>query len=107
MDPLSSAGQLECVQLNQLPALTTLLVWTTRSWYRFVVVAESTVWVQGGAYFAEPAPAQLTGAALRNGVVLDGLICIGLNIELDVAGLRFRTSPVVAMIAESAGDTIH
>jgi hypothetical protein len=107
MDPFITAGQIECVQLSQLPALTTLLVWTRHSWYRFVVVEHSSVWVQGGAYFSKPTPAQLTGATLASGVVLDGLICIGLRIEVHVAGTRFRTSPVLAMAMESARDTIH
>jgi len=106
MDPFIRR-QIECVQLSQLAALTTLLVWTRHSCYRFVVMEHSSVWVQGGAYFGKPTRADLTGATKSSGVVMDGFICIGRSIELHIAGTRFTTSPVQAMTMESARDTVH
>ena len=107
MDPLITAGQIECVHLSQLAALTTLLVWTRHSCYRFVVMEHSSVWVQGGSYFGKPTRVDLTGATIASGVVMDGLICIGRRIALDIAATRFTTSPVLAMTIESARDTVH
>src|SRR5262245_34820545 len=107
MQPQPAAGHLECVQLSQLPPLTTLLVWTSNSFYRFVVMKQSSVWIQGGQHFADPALAEVAGASVGRGLVVDDVICIGLKIELRAAGTRIVTSPVVAMTTEPAGDSIH
>jgi hypothetical protein len=100
------AGHISCVHLDQLPPLTTLLVWTQNSLYRVVVIADSNVCVQGGVFFPEPTPAELTGASMRRGFVLDGCICTGLNIELCASGTRFTTSRVLAITTECARDWI-
>ena len=107
MDPfIAIAGHLRCVHVDQLPPLTTLLVWTQNSLYRVVVIADSNVCVQGGAFFPDLTPAELAGASMRRGFVLDGCICIGLNIELQASGTRFTTSRVLAITTESARDWI-
>ena len=100
------AGHINCVNVDQLPPLTTLLIWTRNSLYRFVVLAESNVCVQGGVFFPDPTPAELAGASIQRGFVVDGCICIGLNMELRAGGTRFVTSPVVAITTESARDWI-
>src|SRR5262245_57698369 len=103
---IAAGGHPNCVQLSQLQPLTTLLVWTRNSLYQFVVVDHSSVWVQGGAHFADPTPAELSGASMGRGLVIDGCICIGLKIELRVAGTRVMTSPVLAMIPEPASNFV-
>ena len=103
---IAAADHPECVQLRQLQPFTTLLVWTQNSFYRFVVVDHPSVWVQGGAHFADPTPAQLEGASMGLGFVLDGWICIGLKIELRAVGTRIVTSPVLAICTEAAGDSV-
>jgi|SRR5215510_10901060 len=100
------AGQYECVQLSELAPLTTLFVWTHNSLYRVVVIDGAHVYVQGGDFFADPSPAEIVGARMGSGFLFDGLICIGLEIELRAGGTRFRTSRVVAMTTESAHDAI-
>ena len=107
MEPSPAAGHLECVQLSRLPPLTTLLVWTSNSFYRLVVVQQSSVWVQGGAHFSNPTLAEFAGARMGRGFVVDDVICIGFKIELRAAGTRIVTSPVLAMTTESAHESIH
>ena len=107
MDALMTAtGHVECVELRQLPPLTAVLVWTKNSLYRVTVLDGSSVSVQGGPFFTDPTPAQLTGASIGRGFVLDGLICLGLQMEIQTGDTRTRTSPVVALATESAGDSI-
>src|SRR5262245_41651145 len=107
MDAFSAAvADPECVQLSQLQPLTTLLVWTRNSFYRFVVMDHPSVRVQGGAQFADPSPAELAGAGTGLGFVLDGLICIGLAIELRAGDARIVTSPVLAISTGCARDSV-
>ena len=103
---IAVAGHLNCVKVDQLPPLTTLLVWTRNSLYRLVILADSNVCVQGGEFFPDPTPAELAGASIRRGFVVDGCICAGLHIELLASGTRFVTSTVVAITTESARDWI-
>ena len=103
---VGTAGHMNCVNVNLLPPLTTLLIWTRNSLYRLVVLPDSTVCVQGGVFFPDPTPAELAGASIRRGFVVDGCICIGLHIELRAGGTRFITSSVVAITIESARDWI-
>src|SRR5690349_222946 len=103
---IAAAGHPECVQLRQLRPLSTLLVWTRNTLYRLVVVDDSSVWVQGRALFADPTLAELVGASMGRGLLVDGCICIGLKIELRVAGTRVMTSPVLAMIPEATPNAL-
>ena len=104
---IDAAAQVECVQLNHLPPLTTLLVWTRNSFYRIMVREGASVWVQGGSFFTDPTPVEIAGASTVYGFVLDECICIGLKIDLRVRGTRILTSPVLAITTESADVTVH
>jgi hypothetical protein len=43
---------------------------------------------------------------MGRGLLVDGCICIGLKIELRVAGTRVMTSPVLAMIPEATPNAL-
>jgi hypothetical protein len=88
------------VELGQLEALTTLLVWTRNSLYRLIVADGADVFVQGGAFFPDPTPAHVDGASTGGGPLMTGWIGVGLLVELRVGGQRILTSPVVAIAAE-------
>lgn len=92
--------QVEGVRLSELPPLTTILVWTWNSMYRLVVMDASSIYVQGGAFFPELTSAQLDGASMGRGFLMTGWICVGMLMELRVAGTRVMTSPVVAISTE-------
>jgi hypothetical protein len=99
-DAIEGIGQVEGVRLSELPPLSTILVWTRNSLYRLVVLDASEIYVQGGALFPHLTSAQLDGASIGRGFLMTGCICVGLLMELRVAGTRVRTSPVVAISAE-------
>ena len=85
------------VHLAELLPMTVLLIRTRNSEYRVVVMEGSTVCVQGGAFFAEPMCAQVTAASIGSSCRKFGWIAVGLRMELDVAGIRVLTSPVLAI----------
>jgi hypothetical protein len=94
-------GHVEGIQLSELTPLTTLVVWTWNTQYRFTIVGGRCVCVQGGTFFPDPTSARLDGASRGGGSLIDGWICVGLNIELRAGHTRIMTSPVVAIAAES------
>ena len=101
-------GHVEGVQLSELTPLTTLVVWTWNSQYRFVVIEGNSVSVQGGTLFPDPTSALLDGASKGGMDLIDGWICVGLNIELRAGYARITTSPVVAISTESyRPPTVH
>jgi len=101
-------GHVEGVQLSELTPLTTLVVWTWNSQYRFVVIEGNCVCVQGGTLFPGPTSALLDGASKGGLDLIDGWICVGLNIELRTGYTRITTSPVVAIAAEPyQSPTVH
>jgi hypothetical protein len=105
---IEDAGPVDGVQLSELTPLTTLVVWTWNSEYRFVVIDGSCVCVQGGVFFPGPTSARLDGARMGTGGLIDGWICIGLTIELHAGHTRITTSPVLAIAAESyRPPTVH
>jgi hypothetical protein len=99
---------LEGVELGQLPALTTLFVWTWNSLYRLVVLGDSVVCVQGGSHFPDVTTADFEGASMGRGPIIAGWICVGLVMGFRVRGSRVMTTPVLAISSEAPGETtIH
>lgn len=92
----------ECVFLPDLRPSTTLLVQTVNSLYRVVIDRWPDVSVQGGAFFPQPASAQVTGATTGGSAVRNGCICVGLFVELCAGGRRITTSRVRAIIVVEA-----
>ena len=85
------------MRLRQLPPLTTLLVQTVNSLYRVVITQGPDVYVQGGAFFPEAAPAYVEGASVGRGCLKVDCICVGLLVEIRSGGRRIITSPVLAI----------
>lgn len=98
--------RIESVHLSELPPLTTVLVWTWNSLYRFIVMDATSVYVQGGARFPDPTSARFDGASV-GGFVMAGWICVGLMMELRVAGSRVITTPVLAISTDSRDPIVH
>ena len=93
----------EGVQLDHLPPLTMLLVWTKNSLYRIVVTEGSNVYVQGGTFFPDATSAHLDGASMGGVFLQVGWIGVGGLMEIRAGGTRFVTSPVRAIAAERPG----
>ena len=94
------------VDLHQLPALTSLLVWTRNSSYRIIVIEGANISVQGGTSFPEATQACLAGARLGRGVLMVGWIAVGLSMEIRVGRRRIVTSPVRSISTDpSRGQT--
>jgi hypothetical protein len=90
----------EGVHLEQLPPLTTLLVWTWNSQYQLVVREGSHVYVQGGTFFPDPTSAHVDGASLGGSLLKMGWIGVGFVMEFRVGASRIMTSPVLAIATE-------
>jgi hypothetical protein len=99
---------LDSVHLTDLPPMTTLLIWTTNSFYRVVVADGMNVYVQGGMFFPEPTSAHVDGASTGNGMLMVGWIGVGLLIEFHAGDIRVVTSPVRAITRERSGyEIVH
>jgi hypothetical protein len=94
------------VHLRDLPAFTTLLVWTMNSLYRVVVTRWPEVYVQGGAFFPDPTLAYVDGASFGGSCLKVGWIGAGLLVEIRSGGRRVITSPVLAITTEQASSSI-
>jgi hypothetical protein len=94
------------VDLAELLPLTVLVIRTRNSEYRVVVIEGSSVCVQGGAFFAEPMWAEVIAASVGGSVRKFGWIAVGLRMELEVAGIRVLTSPVVAITMQRPAITV-
>ena len=82
--------------LSELDALTTVVVTTTNSAYRIVVLdpPRSRILIQGGRFFAEPTEARLAGASFGGSLLKLSWLGRGLRMELSVDGQRIVTSRV-------------
>ena len=103
---LDCIGDVDRVDLDELPPLTRLLVWTTNSLYRVVVAEGADVYMQGGTYFPAATSAQLVGASLGDKQWKAGCIGIGRHMVIEAGGRRIVTSPVRMICVERAGAPI-
>jgi hypothetical protein len=90
----------EGVQLERLLPFTTLLIRTMNSLYRVVIVEATDVYVQGGEFFHDPAPASLDGSSTAQRCLKVGWIGVGRMMEIRSQGRRITTSPVRGIIVE-------
>ena len=98
------AGNVECVDLNDLQPWTTLLVRTANSLYRIVTTLGHDVEVEGGAHFPERTSACLDGATIGGSHLKARCICVGLRLEFLLGNLRIITSPVRTISITPAED---
>jgi hypothetical protein len=84
------------VSLLDLEPLTTLLVRTSHSVYRMIVLQGTTVLLQGGA-FPDATTGQLQGSGFGGHLLKLGWIGVGLRMEISVDGKRIITSTVRAI----------
>jgi hypothetical protein len=87
----------EGVSLSDLEPLTTLLVRTSHSVYRIIVMQGTTVLVQGGSAFPDATIGHLHGSGLGGSLLKLGWIGVGLRMEISSDGKRFVTSRVRAV----------
>jgi hypothetical protein len=90
------------VRLRDLPPFTTLLVWTMNSLYRVIITQWPEVYIQGGAFFPDPAPAYVDGASIGGSGFRVGWIGIGLLMEIHSGDRHIITSPVLTITTEQA-----
>jgi hypothetical protein len=95
------------VHLRDLPPFTTLLVWTLNSLYRVVITQWPEVYIQGGAFFPDPAPAYVDGASSGGSCLRVGWIGVGLLMEIHSGGRHIMTSPVLAVATEQPSGPCH
>jgi len=89
--------EITSVQLRELPPQTTLVVTTSHSSYRVVVIDGSDVRVQGGSYFPEPVVVILGSRSADGTVLLPARIEVGLRMAISLGALHVLTSPVRAI----------
>jgi hypothetical protein len=99
---LDSIGDVDRVDLDELPALTALLVWTRNSLYRVVVAEGADVYMQGGPYFPDATAAHLVSASVGDKRWKAGCIGIGRNMVIEAGGRCIVTSPVRMICVERA-----
>ena len=96
--------EITSVQLLQLPPQTILVVTTSHSSYRVVVIHGSDVWVQGGSYFPAPVIVALGSRSADGTVLMPAQIEVGLRMAICLGALHVVTSPVRA-IADEGSET--
>ena len=90
----------EGVNLSDLEPMTKLVVSTSHSEYRIVVLHDTTILLQGGP-FPEVRIGHLHGSGFGGTLLKLGWIGVGLRMEISVDGKRFVTSAVRAIATES------
>ena len=91
----------EGVNLSDLEPMTKLVVRTSHSVYRIIVLQDTTVLVQGGPFFPDVRLGHLHGSGFGGNLLKLGWIGVGLRMEIAVDGKRFVTSVVRAITTES------
>jgi hypothetical protein len=105
--PMAGAGDLQGVDLRQLPPSTTLLVRTTNSLYRVVITGGPEVYLQGGAFFPVSTSVHLEGASYGGSGLRAGWIGVDLSLEIRSGGRRIITSRVRAIATEPPPDPVE
>lgn len=88
------------ISLLDLEPLTTMVVHTSHSVYRMVVLDGKTVLLRGGA-FPSDTIAHLHGSGFGANLLKLGWIGVGLRMEVSANGQRFITSAVRAITTEA------
>jgi RNA polymerase-binding transcription factor DksA len=99
-----SAGlyRLTELTLETLAPFDTICVQTHNSDYRIFVLdpKRGRALVEGGLYFVEPVEAMISGSTSRDSAIRNGMLGIGLRIEMWVNGKLVSTSPVQSIRVE-------
>jgi hypothetical protein len=84
------------LSINALAPIDRLRIRTRNSWYDIMVVgpAESSIVIQGGAFFPDPCRARLAGASLGGSMLRLAWVGVGLCLEICHQGRRIVTTPV-------------
>jgi hypothetical protein len=82
------------VDLGSLPSGTELVVETSNSRYRVVMLDRWEARVQGGRYFPQETTARIQGCSFGGCLLKVGWIAQGLCLELTICGKRIVTSRV-------------
>jgi RNA polymerase-binding transcription factor DksA len=90
------------LSLETLAPFDTICVQTHNSDYRIFVLdpKRGRALVEGGLYFVEPVEAMVSGSTSRGSGIRNGVLGIGLRIELWVNGKLVSTSPVKSIRVE-------
>lgn len=96
------AGSTKGIAIQSLEPGTTLIVRTSNTYYRLVVLKGSRhrVLVAGGALLPVAVPADLQGSSAGGSVMKMGWIGVGLRLELCIGAHRIITSPVRSITIE-------
>lgn len=88
--------------LETLAPFDTICVQTHNSDYRIFVLdpKRGRALVEGGLYFVEPVEAMISGSTSRDSAIRNGMLGIGLRIEMWVNGKLVSTSPVQSIRVE-------
>ena len=103
MDASADLENLKAVYLPDLPPWTALLVSTMNSSYMVVATGGPNVYLQGGAFFPDPAIV-LIGRVGQPGAPDAGWIDVGLRMEIRGAGRHVVTSRIRAIAADHPTD---
>jgi hypothetical protein len=96
----------EGVNLSDLEPMTNLVVRTSHSVYRIIVLQGTTVLLQGGA-FPDDTIGHLHGSGFGGNLLKGGWIGVGLRMEISADGKRFITSTVRAIAIEGDPSTLR
>lgn len=98
------SGAVEGVAMKNLAAFDMILARTLNSDYRIFLLEPDAgrALVQGGAFFAEPIEAVISGSSFGGCMLKIGWIGVGLRIEICARGQRIVTSPVQELSLERA-----
>jgi hypothetical protein len=93
---VGAISQAKGVSINGLSPIDRLRVRTRNSWYDITVVGptDSSVVIQGGAFFPDPCRAELAGASLGGSMLKLAWVGVGLCLEICHQGRRIVTTPV-------------
>lgn len=98
----------EGVHLRDLPPFTTLHIRTANSLYRVVITQGLEVYVQGGAFFANPTSAYVDGASIGGSCLKAGWIGVGFFVQFRSGDQWVVTSRVRAItIGQISGSIVH
>jgi hypothetical protein len=95
------AAEAEGVALDSLEPGTALIVNTRNSRYRLVILFNpSEVLIEGGAVFPDATVVRLDGATAGGSTLKVGSILVGFQMEMWLASMRVRSSPVCSILIE-------
>jgi len=104
LDTWSSFDWQDGLQVDRLPALESMTVFTRNSRYEIVILAaeDARVLVRGGPFFPEFTPAHVAGSTLGGSFLKQRGIYAGFQLELTAGRQRIITSRVQSVVRNGA-----